>query len=293
MRIQPDSYTELAISNIMEVGTVAATTGDADDEAESPALSTIRLIREIDKYSGKLFFTLAYFVCLSVFLVIIVIWAFNGWKPISAYLYWPVYIFAAFLVAYFPVALWYGIRLILPLKRWLDSVSDVAFQLAFEFLPPKGDNPLDRILNKISEVYIEIPRLLAKRPGAMRKDVGVGKKKSVKWDLAIDLNYPRFHRLLRRFSTPRYILVKRIDAMKQVEVEEVRHIVKGTKNDLKWSTTNVEGMFIVSTCGFSNEAIDYAMEVSDEVSFDIELVFEYKNGFYLAEKTGPPELYPV
>lgn len=292
MRIQPDSYNEGPMSETMGASTVAATADDASAEVESPALSTIRLIREIDKYRGKLFFALAYFVCLSVFLVIIVVWGFYGWKPISSYLYWPIYIFTAFLVAYFPIALWYGVRLILPLKRWLDSVSDVAFQLAFEFLPPKGNNPLERVLNKISEVYIEIPGLLARRPGAMRRDVGVGKKKSVKWDLVIDLNYPRFPRLLKWLSTPRYVLVKRIDATQQIEYQAVNHIVRGTRNDLKWSSGTIEGMFIVSTCGFSNDAIDYTLEVSDEVSFDIELIFEFRNGFYLAEKTGPPELYP-
>ena len=68
--------------------------------------------------------------------------------------------------------------------------------------------------------------------------------------------------------------------------------MKGTRNDLKWSSDEIASMFIVSTCGFSNESIDYALDVSDEVSFNIELIVEFAGGFYLADKTGPPELYP-
>jgi len=259
---------------------------ESNGEGAIPTQSAFALIREIDKYADKLWKTMVYFVALSLFLLIIVVWAAYGLRPISDWLFYPFLVYAGIIVIYFPVAFYNGIGLIGPLKYWRDAISDIVFEVTFELLPTKGDTPLDRILNKISELYTDIPHLLAKRPGAIEKGVGLGKKKSVIWDLVIDMNYPRFPSLQNRFVSHEYILVKHIETQRQVEERELRHIIQGTRNDLKWSSSEIVSMFVISTCGFSNEALDYAQDVSDEVDFNIELVFELGTRYYLPTKVG-------
>lgn len=275
---------DFPIPRIMQPSTGSAESNGSSGEEAIATPSAFALIREIDKYADKLWKTIVYFVALSLFLLIIVVWAAYGLKPISDWLFFPFFVYASIIVIYFPVAFYNGIGLIGPLRNWRDAVSDLVFEVTFELLPTKGATPLDRILNKISEIYTDVPPYLAKRPAAIERGVGLGKKKSVKWDLVINMNYPRFPSLLNRFSSPEYILVKRIETQRQVEVQELRHIIQGTRNDLKWSSSEVVSMFIVSTCGFSNEALDYAQDVSDEVNFNIELVFELGTRYYLPTK---------
>src|SRR5437879_13645657 len=86
---------------------------------------------EIFSYSDRLWKTLAYFVALSFFLVVLVVWFAFDQPRLDG---WDILIFAyGLLVAiYFPVALWNGIRLVLPLRRWADGYFDFRVLVQFE-----------------------------------------------------------------------------------------------------------------------------------------------------------------
>jgi len=272
-----------------------ASTGEAESEGigregELPTPSAFAIIQEIEKYADMLWKTMVYFIGLSLFLLIIVVWAAYGLNPISDWLFIPLLIYGAIVVIYFPIAFYNGMGLLGPLKHWRDAISDIVFEVTFELLPTKGEAPLDRILNKISEVYTFIPKLLADRPGAIRRDIGLGKKKSVKWDIVIDLNYPRFPKYLTHIVSPEYILVKRIVPEKEVSVEEVRSIREGLRKDLKWSSAEISDVFIVSTRDFSDDAVSYVADVLEKVDFNIELVVETARGYELALKADSDEL---
>src|SRR3989442_7347826 len=162
---------------------------------ESEETSPFAFADEIFSYSDRLWKTLAYFVALSIFLVVIVVWFAFGQPRLGG---WDLLIFGyGFLVAlYFPVALWNGIRLIMPLRRWADDYFDFAFVVKFELFPARGKTPTDRILNKLAEVYPQVARLAEQSPKAIRRKVGLRKKPGVIWDLVIDMKYPRLLRVL-------------------------------------------------------------------------------------------------
>jgi hypothetical protein len=268
----------------MQASAEANESEGVDREGESPTPSTFSILQELDQYTDKLWKTMVYFIGLCFFLMITLLWASYGLNPISEWLFVPYVFYGGIIVIYFPVAFLNGIGLLRPLKRWRDVISDVVFEITFELLPTKGDAPLDRILNKISELYTDIPELLAERPGAIRRDVGLGKKKSVRWDIVIDLAYPRFPKLLAHVIDPEYILVKRIVSEKEVGVGEVRGIIEGVRKDLKWSSAEIVHIFVVSTADFTDDVVSYAADVCDKVNFDIELVVEKGTGYELALK---------
>src|SRR5437879_5688443 len=163
---------------------------------------------EIFAYSDRLWKTLAYFVSLSIFLIVLVAWYAFDQPRLGG---WDILIFGyGFLVAlYFPVALWNGIRLVLPLRRWADDYFDFAFVVKFELFPARGETPNDRILNKLADVYPEVARLAQRSPKAIRRHVGLRKKPKIIWDLLVDLKYPRLIRIPlvhREFGSPSYLL---------------------------------------------------------------------------------------
>lgn len=265
-------------------------------QAESPEPSTFALLRDIDRYSDKLWGTMVYFLALSIFLALIVIWGLFGLRPINEW--WilvPILIYGGIVTVYYPIALFNAIRLVRPLRRWLASISDTIFEMTFHMLPVRGETPLDRIVNKISEVYTDIPELLAKRPGAIRKQVGLGRKKTVVWDLAIDLSYPRFPRFLSFLTSPLYILVKRNASETEVGVDRVRQIIEGTRRDLRWSlsTADILHMFIVSPNKFSVDTLAYVTKILEKVDFNITLVEETPKGYNLPMMAESDDLLAV
>src|SRR5256712_13750565 len=163
-------------------------------ENESEETAPLACAVDIFSYSYRLWKALAFFVALAIFLVVVGVWFAFGQPRLGG---WDLLIFGyGFLVAlYFPVALWNGIRLVLPLRRWADDYFDFAFVVKFELFPARGATPADRILNKLGEVYPEVTRLAERSPKAIQRKVGIRKNPKVVWDLIIDLDYPRLLRV--------------------------------------------------------------------------------------------------
>src|SRR3989449_3024050 len=190
---------------------------------------------EIFSYSDRLWKTLAYFVALSIFLVVLVVWFAFDQPRLGG---WDILIFGyGFLVAiYFPVALWSSIRLVLPLRRWADDYFDFAFVVKFELFPARGETPNDRILNKLADVYPEVARLADRSPKAIERSVGIRRNPKVPWGLVIDLDYPRLLRvplIHRVWGTPIYLLAKRFDITDPVTPEPLQRLGEGLDRDLR------------------------------------------------------------
>src|SRR5438093_10988854 len=149
-------------------------------ENESEDTSPFAFADEIFSYSDGLWKTLVYFVALSIFLVVIVVWFAFDQPRLGG---WDILIFGyGFLVAlYFPVALWNGIRLVLPLRRWADDYFDFAFVVKFELFPARGATPADRILNNLGEVYPEVSGLAARSPKYVYGTLGLRQNPEVLW----------------------------------------------------------------------------------------------------------------
>src|SRR5437879_6968146 len=218
---------------------------------------------EIFSYSDRLWKTLAYFVALSIFLVVLVVWFAFDQPRLGG---WDILIFGyGFLVAiYFPVALWNGIRLVLPLRRWADDYFDFAFVVQFELFPARGATPTDRILNKLGEVYPEVARLAERSPKAIQRKVGIRKNPKVLWDLIIDLDYPRLLRIPvihHHWGSPTYLLVKRFDTTSPVKLEELEKLGEGLDRDLRWQR-GLDGyrIFLVAATGFASDAVEAVRE---------------------------------
>lgn len=275
MRIQLHSYIIQVMPSFMEGADAKRTWTSADQERA--VRSTFDLVREIEGYTDKLLRTMVYFVVLAIFVVIIVMWAFLGFKPVPDWIFWPLAVYASFLILYFPSALWNGIRLIRPLRRWTDDLAETVFHATFEILPPRGNTPIDRILNKISELYSEVPEMIADFPQALRRDAGIGKRKRTKWDVAINLAYSRSFGAVR---SAEYILVKRLVTDKATGTAELRPILEETLRDLRWSSTEIIQAFIVSTNGFSVEALEFLEEFED---YSVVPVVETETGYFLPE----------
>ena len=260
-----------------------------ETEPEKGETSPFAFADEIFSYSNRLWRTLAYFSALSVFLVILVIWiAFD--LPTSGNWALVLYGWAFILIIYFPVAVWNSFRLVLPLKRWRDEYFDFAFVVKFELLPIKGRNPTERLLNKLSEVYPEVARLRRRTSRAVREAAGLRKKKPrVTWDLAIDLNYPRIRGvgfLHQHLGRPTYLLAKRFDSATAVSLETLQDLGEGLKRDLRWQSSDIIRIFVVSTAGFTPDVVAAVREesVSPLSDHPVELVVENPNGYGLPIK---------
>jgi len=262
--------------------------GCMESEPEEDETSPFTFADEIFSYSNRLWKTLAYFSALSVFLIMLVIWlaldqpALGGWDLL-------LYGYAALLVIYFPVSVWNGFRLVLPLKRWMDDYFDFAFVVKFELFPAKGKNPTEKMLNKLSEIYPEVSRLRRRTPKAVREASGLRNKPRVTWDLAIDLNYPpiiRIRFLHEHLGTPNYILVKRFDSGTPVSLDTLKEMKEGLKRDLRWHNYEIVRIFVVSTEGFAPEAVAAVREESvPPLSYPpVELVVENPKGYELPVK---------
>lgn len=243
---------------------------------------------EILSYSNRLWKTLAYFSALSVFLVILVIWialelpSTGDWALL-------LYGYASLLIIYFPVAVWNSFRLVLPLKRWMDDYFEFAFVVKFELLPAKGKDSQEKILNKLSEVYPRVSRLRVHTPKAVRTGVGLRRDAKIVWDAAIDLRYPRIIRIPwvhRQLGRPTYLLAKRFDVGSPVSPETLREFGEGLKHDLRWQNHDIIRIFIVSTTGFSPEAVAAVREESIPIlsRYPVELVVENPKGYALPIK---------
>lgn len=257
-------------------------------ETESEETSPFTFADEIFSYADRLWKTLAYFVALSIFLLVLIVWfAFDqptlgGWNLL-------IFGYGLLIVVYFPVALWNGIRLIRPLKHWADDYFDFAFVVKFELFPAHGATPTDRILNKLAEVYPEVARLVERSPKAIRRNVGLRNKPRVNWDLVIDLKYPRVLRvpfIHRHWGTPSYLLVKRFDDSSPVTREALQELGKGLDRDLRWQGSDIYRLFIVSPGGFAPEAIEAVRDESlpDMFDYPVELIAETSSGYNLPIK---------
>ena len=243
---------------------------------------------EIFAYSDRLWKTLAYFVSLSIFLIVLVAWyAFDqprlgGWDLL-------IFGYGFLVVIYFPVALWNGIRLVLPLRRWADDYFDFAFVVKFELFPARGATPTDSMLNKLAEVYPEVARLVERSPKAIRRNAGLRKKPRVTWDLVIDLKYPRLLRtpfIHSHWGTPSYLLVKRFDGPSLVTRETLQKLGEGLDRDLRWQGSDIYRIFVVTPTGFTAEATEAVREESipDLSEFSLELIVETSKGYTLPIK---------
>jgi len=258
-------------------------------ENDSEETSPFAFADEIFSYSDRLWKTLVYFVALSIFLVVIVVWFAFDQPRLGG---WDLLIFGyGFLVAvYFPIALWNGIRLVLPLRRWADDYFDFAFVVKFELFPARGATPTDRILNKLGEVYPDVARLAKRSPKAIQRRVGIRRNPKVPWDLVIDLDYPRLLRvplIHRHWGTPVYLLVKRFDTTNAVALVVLRQLGEGLDRDLRWQRgLDIYRIFLVAPAGFADDAIE---AVKDESiphlsDYPVELVVETSQGYSLPVK---------
>ena len=258
---------------------------DEDDEDFEDVLKPFSFADEIFGYAERLRNTLIYFVVLAIFLVLLAAWFAFGRPSLAG---WDVLLYGyGFLVAlYFPVAIWNSVRLIRPLGRWMDDYFDFAFALKFELLPAEGATPTERILNKLTEVYPEVADLRDNRPGAIRRESGLRKGSTVRWDLVVDLKHPRLFILRwihRFFGTPRYILVQRYEQDNPVDVMVLSELGRALRRDLRWSSAEVYQVFVLSAGGFTEEAIGgIEKEEIEEISaYPVELVEEEANGYVL------------
>ena len=101
-----------------------------ETEQDAAETSPFTFADEILGYSNRLWKTLVYFSALSVFLIILVIWLAFGQPSVGG---WDLllYVYAAFLMIYFPVSVWNSFRLVIPLRRWMDDYFDFAFVVKF------------------------------------------------------------------------------------------------------------------------------------------------------------------
>ncbi len=258
-------------------------------ENESEETSPFAFADEIFSYADRLWKTLAYFVGLSIFLVVLVVWfAFDqpklgGWDIL-------IFGFGLPIVIYFPIALWNGIRLVLPLRRWADDYFDFAFVVKFELFPARGATPIDRILNKLGEVYPEVARLTERTPKAIQRRVGIRKNPQVLWDLVIDLDYPRLLRvpfIHRHWGTPTYLLVKRFDLGNPVSLDALQQLGEGLDRDLRWQRgLDIYRIFLVAPADFESDAVEAVREESIPhlSDYSVELVAETPQGYALPIK---------
>ncbi len=258
-------------------------------ENESEETSPFAFADEIFSYSDRLWKTLAYFVALSIFLVVIVVWfAFDqprlgGWELL-------IFGYGLLVALYFPVALWNGIRLVLPLRRWADDYFDFAFVVKFELFPSRGTTPTDRILNKLGEVYPEVARLAERSPKAIQHKAGIRKSPKVSWDLVIDLDYPRLPSvplIHRVWGTPIYLLVKRFDITDPVTLEALQQLGEGLDRDLRWQRgLDIYRIFLVAATGFADDAVEAVRDESIPhlSDYPVELVAETAQGYTLPIK---------
>ena len=258
-------------------------------ENENEETTPFAFADEIFSYADRLWKTLAYFVGLSIFLVVLVVWfAFDqpklgGWDIL-------IFGFGLLIVIYFPIALWNGIRLVLPLRRWADEYFDFAFVVKFELFPARGATPTDRILNKLGEVYPEVVRLTERTPKAIQRRVGIRKTPQVLWDLVIDLDYPRLLRvpfIHRHWGTPTYLLVKHFDEASPLTLQALQQLGAGLDRDLRWQRgLDIYRIFLVASAGFAPDTVEAvrAESVPHLSEYSVELVEETPRGYALPIK---------
>lgn len=244
---------------------------------------------EIFSYSDRLSKTLLYFVGLSFFLVILVLWFVGGQPPLTEFPFYSLYLYGAVIVVYFPVALWNGVWLLRSLNRWKEDYFDFAFVVKFELFPARGSTPTERILNKLGEVYPEVAKLARKGSRAVRRESGITKRSKIVWDLLIDLKHPHVIRIPwihRHLGEPEYLLVKRFGGELIVGASDLRALGEDIRRDLRWQNGSILGIFVVSKCGFAEDAIAAAREESiKELSrHPVELVIETAEGYELPIK---------
>lgn len=259
-----------------------------EEGVEAAETNPFAFADEILGYSNRLWKTLAYFSALSVFLVVLVIWLFLG-LPTDGNWALPLYVYAAILIIYFPVSVWNSFRLVLPLKHWMDDYFDFAFVVKFELLPAKGDTPTERFLNKVAEIYPRVSRIRTRKPKAVRQAAGFRKNPKVIWDLVIDFNYPGIShsRLIHQYlGRPWYLVMKRFDSGSPVSVEMLKELGEGLKRDLRWQNYEIFHVFVVSTAGFTPEAVTAvrADEAAPLSEHEVELVVETTRGYELPIK---------
>jgi hypothetical protein len=261
---------------------------EMEAEQDAGETSPFAFADEILGYSNRLWKTLLYFSALSAFLVLLVIWLFLG-LPTEGSWSLPLYGYAALLIIYFPVSVWNSFRLVLPLKRWMDDYFDFAFVVKFELFPAKGDTPTERFLNKLSEIYPRVSRVRTRKPKAVRQATGFRKNPKVIWDLVIDFNYPGifhsrfFHQYLGR---PWYLVMKRFDTGTPVSVNALKELGESLKQDLRWQNYEISHVFVVSTAGFTPEAVTSVRDddVAPLTYHPVELVVETARGYELPIK---------
>ncbi len=259
-----------------------------EGEGEAEEVNPFAFADEILDYTERLWGTIIYFSGLGIYLVLLLVWL--ALAAPQAPTWWIAIYGGGFLVLiYLPIALWKSLRLISPLKRWMDDYFEYAFIVKFELFPPRGATPTDRMLNKLAEIFPRVAELAEASPEAIQRNVALARTSVTKWDLAIDLNYPRLMRIPlvhRLLGSPSYILVKRFETADAVTVENLEHLGQTLHHDLRWRSADVDYAFIVSTGGFTPEAVSRVEEESilRLSDYSIELVVETPQGYRLAIK---------
>lgn len=258
---------------------------DVEDEDVEDIVEPFSFADEIFGYADRLRKTLNYFVILAIFLILLAVWFAFGRPSLAG---WEVllYIYGFVIALYFPIAIWNSVRLIRPLGRWMDEYSDFAFVVKFELFPSEGATPTERILNKVAEVYPEVADLRDNRPGAIRRESSLRKGSTMRWDLVLDLKHPRLFlfRWIHRFlGAPRYILIQRYEQDNPVDVTTLSELGRALRRDLRWSSAEVYQVFVLSTGGFTEEAIGgiEEEEIEEISAYPVELVEEEAKGYVL------------
>ena len=243
---------------------------------------------EIYGYAGRLAWTLYYFLALAGLIILTLIWILLG-LPAPGFVYLLIGIYGLILAIGFPFAVWNGIRLIRPLRRWMKDYFRFATVVKFELFPVEGSTPEDRILNKLAEVYPELDRLRMRAPRAIQRETGLRKRPRVVWDIVCDLNYPRYVRIPwihRYLGVPEYFLIRRFPGPIPVSLEDMRVLIEGLTLDLHPPRPAVRRVLVVSAAGFSPNAI-HGVEteaIPGLAKFDVLLVTETPTGYRLPIK---------
>lgn len=232
--------------------------------------------------------TLYYFLAWATLVISMLVWLLIGQPalPIVTVLFG---LYAFILIIASPFVIWNSVRLIRPVRRWMDDYFRFASVVKFELLPAEGDTPENRILNKLAEVYPEVEEVRDRAPAAIRRNVGLRRKSRTLWDVVCDVNYPRFGPIAwihRYFGTPAYFLIKRFPGPNPVSVEELRDVAEALRYDLPRPRPLIRRIFVVSAVGFAPDAIG-AVEgkrMGRLSKFDVLLVTELHGGYRLPIK---------
>ena len=241
---------------------------------------------EIYGYTRRLMQTLYYFLAAAVLIIGMMVWAFLGLPRLPIFVVVLIGLYGLILLIAFPFEVWNSVRLIRPVRRWMEDYFRFASVVKFELLPVEGETPEDRILNKLAEVYPEVERLRKRAPRSIQRQVGLRRKSRLVWDVVCDVNYPRFVPISwfhRYFGTPAYFLIRRFPGPELISAEDLNVIGEGLKRDLHRPRPLIRRILVVSVAGFTPDAVNAveSRRIRSLSKFDVLLVTELPSAYRL------------